>query len=199
MSTPLETPSDDPIALLRIWIAEATESEPNDPCAASLATATWNGYPSVRMVLIKTVDEDGLSFYTNAGSRKGQELAVNPLAAICFHWKTLRRQIRIEGAVSMLPLGIVDHYFHSRSRGSQIAAAVSKQSAPLESRERLLSAVAEYSRAVEDREVPLPADWRGYVLKPTSVEFWADGKDRLHDRVHFTKSQGGWLSERLYP
>ena len=151
------------------------------------------------MVLIKTVDEDGLSFYTNAGSRKGQELAVNPLAAICFHWKTLRRQIRIEGAVSMLPLGIVDHYFHSRSRGSQIAAAVSKQSAPLESRERLLEAVAEYARELAGEEVPLPADWRGYVLEPTSVEFWADGKDRLHDRVRFTKSQGGWLSERLYP
>lgn len=199
MSNPLETYDDNPIGLLGRWIAEATASEPNDPCAAALATATPQGHPSVRMVLVKSFDQDGLSFYTNTNSRKGRELETNPFASLCFHWKALRRQIRVEGSVSQLPVDVVDRYFHSRSKGSQIAAAVSKQSEPLESREQLANQAAELARELDGNDVPLPVDWRGYLLKPAAIEFWADGKDRLHDRVLFRAGSHGWTNERLYP
>lgn len=199
MVSPLETYDKDPIALLSRWITEATVSELNDPSAAALATATPHGYPSVRMVLVKSFDHDGLTFYTNANSRKGRELDINPVASLCFHWKTLRRQIRVEGSISQLPLDVVDRYFHSRSRGSQIAAAVSKQSQPLESRVLLVTEVAAFTHWLEESEVPLPPNWRGYLLKPVAIEFWADGKDRLHDRVLFHDGPHGWTNQRLYP
>ena len=188
----------DPIALFRAWMREAEAGEPNDPNAVALATATKNGVPNVRMVLLKGLDERGFGFYTNAESRKGVELAENPRAAMCFHWKSLRRQVRVEGPVSELPHAESDAYFHSRSRGSQIGAVASRQSRPVPSREALEEGV----RTVEERYpdiVPRPDFWRGYVLWPERMEFWLNGVDRLHDRFLFLLINGRWEKERLFP
>lgn len=199
MAEPVELNGEDPLELFRKWMDEATSSEPNDPTAAALATASRDGRPSVRMVLIKGFDEAGFRFFTNAESRKGAELQTNARAALCFHWKSLRRQVRIEGSVSELPDPIVDRYFHSRSRGSQIAAAVSIQSAPLVSRDKLESDVAAFSAEHEGQEIARPVFWKGYRLKPEAIEFWADGPDRLHYRVVFHSGDAGWQREFLYP
>lgn len=188
----------DPIALFRAWMRDAEAGEPNDPNAVALATATANGAPSVRMILLKGLDERGFAFYTNAESRKGAELAENPRAAMCFHWKSLRRQVRIEGLVSELPDAEADAYFHSRSRGSQIGAVASRQSRPLSSRE----ALEERVRVVEERYpdvVPRPQFWRGYVLWPERIEFWVNGAERLHDRFLFLRADSAWIKEQLYP
>src|SRR5882757_9954797 len=142
--------AEEPLALFHAWMEEATASEPNDPNAAALATANWDGAPSVRMVLVKQVDERGFCFYTNSESRKGRELAANPRAALCFHWKSLERQVRVEGPVVELPAEDADAYFHSRSRGSQLGAAVSRQSRRLESREELEKLVAECAERFPD-------------------------------------------------
>lgn len=188
----------DPIALFRSWMREAEAGEPNDPNAVALATATADGAPSVRMVLLKGLDERGFAFYTNAESRKGMELAVNPRAAMCFHWKSLRRQVRVEGLVSELPETEADAYFHSRSRGRQLGAVASHQSKPLASRQ----ALEERVRLAEERnpdEVSRPEYWRGYVLWPEQIEFWVNGAERLHDRFQFSRTDSGWMKERLYP
>ncbi|GGG80853.1 pyridoxamine 5'-phosphate oxidase [Edaphobacter dinghuensis] len=188
----------EPIALFRAWMHEAEAKEPNDPNAAALATATVDGAPSVRMVLLKGLDERGFAFYTNAESRKGVELAANPRAAMCFHWKSLRRQVRVEGLVSELPETEADAYFHSRSRGSQLGAVASRQSRPLAGRQ----ALEERVRAVEERcpdDVSRPDFWRGYVLWPERIEFWINGADRLHDRFLFSRVDSVWVKERLYP
>lgn len=188
----------EPIALFRAWMHEAEAKEPNDPNAAALATATVDGAPSVRMVLLKGLDERGFAFYTNAESRKGVELAANPRAAMCFHWKSLRRQVRVEGLVSELPETEADAYFHSRSRGSQLGAVASRQSRPLAGRQ----ALEERVRAVEERypdDVSRPDFWRGYVLWPERIEFWINGADRLHDRFLFSRIDSVWVKERLYP
>jgi pyridoxamine 5'-phosphate oxidase len=193
----VETASD-PIAVFREWMREAETAELNDPNALALATATAEGVPSVRMVLLKGLDERGFAFYTNADSRKGLELAENSRAAMCFHWKSLRRQIRIEGRVSELPAADADTYFHSRSRGSQIGAVASHQSRPLASRELLeerVGAVAEKYPEI----VPRPDFWRGFVLWPERIEFWKDRPARLHDRFLFIREESGWTKERLYP
>ena len=187
----------DPISLFRLWLAEA-EAEPNDPNAVALATATPDGVPSVRMVLLKGLDERGFAFYTNAESRKGMELAANPRAAMCFHWKSLRRQARVEGSVTELPAAEADAYFHSRSRGSQLGAAVSRQSQELESREVLEEMVREYAER-HAGEVPRPDRWKGYVLRPERIEFWINGDDRLHDRFLFVLGDDGWKKNRLFP
>lgn len=189
----------DPIALFRVWMHEAEAGEPNDPNALALATATAGGAPSVRMVLLKGLDERGFAFYTNAESRKGQELAENPRAAMCFHWKSLRRQIRVEGLVSELADAEVDAYFHSRSRGSQLGAVASRQSRPLASREALEERVQSVERN-NPEIVPRPDFWRGYVLWPERIEFWVNGVERLHDRFLFLRTDSGdWTKERLYP
>ncbi len=188
----------DPIALFRAWMREAEAGEPNDPNAVALATATADGAPSVRMVLLKGLDERGFAFYTNAESRKGMELSENPRAAMCFHWKSLRRQVRVEGLVSELPDAEADAYFHSRSRGSQLGAIASRQSRPLASRQ----ALEERVRLAEERnpdEVSRPEYWRGYVLWPERIEFWVNGTERLHDRFLFLHTDTGWSKERLYP
>lgn len=188
----------EPIALFRAWMREAEAGEPNDPNAVALATASADGAPSVRMVLLKGLDERGFAFYTNAESRKGLELAENPRAAMCFHWKSLRRQVRVEGLVSELPDVEADAYFHSRSRGSQLGAVASRQSRPLTSR----MALEERVRSVEDRypdAVPRPDFWRGYVLWPKQIEFWINGPERLHDRFLFLRIDNRWEKERLYP
>ena len=188
----------EPIALFRAWMREAEAGELNDPNALALATATANGAPSVRMVLLKGLDDRGFAFYTNAESRKGLELAENPRAAMCFHWKSLRRQVRVEGLVSELPDTDADAYFHSRSRGSQLGAVASRQSRPLASRQALEARV----QAVEERYpdvVSRPDFWRGYVLWPERIEFWVNGAERLHDRFLFSRTDTGWIKERLYP
>ncbi len=190
--------SADPMALFQEWMKEAEASEPNDPNAVALATAGKDGMPSVRMVLMKSMLENGFCFFTNDGSEKGLQLAENPQAAMCFHWKSLRRQVRIEGAVSDMPAADVDRYFHSRSRRSQLGAAVSLQSRPLESREILEAKVREFGDQ-HPEEVPRPDYWRGYCLNAARVEFWKDGPDRLHDRFLFSRQGGGWTVQRLYP
>jgi pyridoxamine 5'-phosphate oxidase len=190
--------SKDPIALFKDWLKEAESSEPNDPNAAALATATPDGRPSVRMVLVKRVDDRGFCFFTNAESRKGVELQLNPWAALCFHWKTLRRQVRVEGPVNELEPADVDAYFHSRSRDSQIGAAVSQQSRPLGSREQLEEQVRRFAEDYPG-EVPRPSYWKGYCIYPGQIEFWINGDNRLHNRFLFTRESSGWKTIRLYP
>jgi pyridoxamine 5'-phosphate oxidase len=188
----------DPIALFVGWMKAAEASELNDPSATALATATRDGMPSVRMVLVKRVDERGFCFYTNAESQKGFELAENPRAAMCFHWKSLRRQVRISGGVSELSAEEADDYFQSRPRLSQLAAVASQQSRVLAGRELLEDRVKDLERVFPEK-IPRPAYWRGYLLWPERIEFWKSGEGRLHDRILFSKSGEGWRKERLYP
>jgi pyridoxamine 5'-phosphate oxidase len=188
----------DPIALFVAWMKAAEESELNDASAVALATATRDGMPSVRMVLMKRVDERGFCFYTNAESQKGVELAENPRAAMCFHWKSLRRQVRVSGGVSELSAAEADDYFHSRPRLSQLGAVASEQSRVLASRELLVARVKDLERKFPG-EIPRPDYWRGYVLRPERIEFWESAEGRLHDRFLFSKSADGWLKERLSP
>ncbi len=188
----------DPMSIFRVWMKDAEASEPNDPIAIALATASRDGMPSVRMVLMKRADERGFAFYTNQESQKGNELAENPRAAMCFHWKSLRRQVRLSGPVAELPPSDVDAYFHSRSRLSQLGAAASQQSRPLPSREVLTARVKELE-AQFPGEIPRPDYWQGYVLRPERIEFWMDGEGRLHDRFLFTRDGEGWRKERLFP
>ncbi len=190
--------SSDPFALFRHWLEEASATEPNDPNAMALATSTPDGHPSVRMVLMKRLDERGFAFYTNAQSQKGEELTANPYASACFHWKTQGRQVRVQGPVLRLPPEDADAYFHSRSRGSQIAALASDQSRPLPSREELEASI----EALEQKfpgEIPRPSQWLGFAIQPEAIEFWQDGTDRLHDRMLFTRGKDGWSRTRLYP
>jgi pyridoxamine 5'-phosphate oxidase len=188
----------DPLETFRAWMMDAEAKELNDPIAVALATASREGMPSVRMVLMKRLDERGFAFYTNAESEKGVELAENPRAAMCFHWKSLRRQVRVSGTVTELSSEDADAYFHSRSRLSQLAAAASAQSRVLESREMLETRV----RALETEfpgEIPRPSYWKGYVLRPERIEFWQDGAGRMHDRFLFVRLEDGWRMDRLFP
>jgi pyridoxamine 5'-phosphate oxidase len=188
----------DPIATFRAWMKDAEAKEWNDPNAAALATASREGMPSVRMVLMKRVDERGFAFYTNAESQKGVELGENPRAAMCFHWKSLRRQVRVSGAVMELPAEDADEYFRSRTRLSQLGAVASAQSRVLESREALEARVRELG-AEFPGEIPRPGYWKGYVLWPESIEFWQDGAGRMHDRFLFVRTEDGWRMDRLFP
>ena len=192
--------TDDPIAVFAGWMAEATKSEPNDPNAVCLATCTPEGRPSARMVLLKDVDARGFVFYTNLESRKGGELAANPFAALCFHWKTLQRSVRVEGPVEAVTAAEADAYYASRARGSRIGAWASRQSRPLEGRFALEKAVAEYTLKFGLGEIPRPAHWSGFRLVPDRMELWRDMPFRLHERrvFHRTPSQG-WEMEMLYP
>ena len=189
---------ENPLELFQDWMRQAEASELNDPNAAALATASAEGEPSVRMVLMKRADERGFCFFTNEESDKGVQLHENPRAAMCFHWKSLRRQVRTRGPVVLLEAAEVDDYFHSRSRRSQIGAAVSQQSRPLESREVLEAKVREFAEQ-HPGEIPRPAYWKGYCLRPERIEFWMDGADRLHDRFLYTREGSGWKQVRLYP
>jgi pyridoxamine 5'-phosphate oxidase len=188
----------DPVELYGLWLKEAEASEPNDANAAALATSTTDGHPSVRMVLVKRADERGFCFFTNAESKKGIELQSNPRAALCFHWKTLRRQVRVDGPVTELDAADVDAYFHTRSRSSQIGAAVSEQSRPLGSREELETRFRKFSEEYPG-EVPRPPYWRGFCVYAEQIEFWINGENRLHDRFLFTREAGQWVRIRLYP
>ncbi len=191
----------DPFALLQLWLTQASEREPNDPEAMTLATVDSSGLPDARVVLCKQADERGLVFFTNAQSAKGRELAAAPKAAALFHWKSLRRQARLRGAVSRIADSEADAYFASRPRVSRIGAWASQQSRPLESRVKLEDAVAAYTEKFGEGEIPRPPYWGGYRLTPTQIEFWQDVQFRLHDRVLFTRAREGepWRRERLYP
>jgi pyridoxamine 5'-phosphate oxidase len=191
---------DDPFALFDTWFAEARTSEPNDPEAVAIATATPDGRPSVRMVLMKGHDPRGFVIYTNRESRKAGELDGNPHAALLFHWKTLRRQVRIEGRVSRVSDAESDAYFASRSRASRLGAWASDQSRPLDSRATFEERLAEVEARFEGQDVPRPAHWGGYRVAPEWIEFWADREHRLHERRTFAPDgQGGWTEGLLYP
>jgi pyridoxamine 5'-phosphate oxidase len=189
----------DPLALFAAWLEDATRSEPNDPNAVALATVDPEGMPNVRMVLLKGFDERGFVFYTNFESAKGRELLATMKAAMCFHWKSLRRQVRLRGPVSIVDDAEADAYFASRPRGSRIGAWASRQSRPLESRFALEKAVAEYTARYAVGPVPRPPFWSGFRILPISIEFWHDRPFRLHDRVLFTRAAEGWDRMRLYP
>jgi len=189
----------DPLALFNDWFAQARASEPNDSNAMALATVNTAGQPAVRMVLLKGHDASGFVFYTNKQSRKADDLRANMKAALLFHWKSLRRQIRIEGAVSTVDDATADAYFASRSRDSRIGAWASDQSRPLADRSifeaRYTALVAQF----EGAEVPRPPHWSGYRVAPESIEFWEDGTHRLHHRRLFTRAAAGWNEGILYP
>ena len=191
--------TDDPFALFDAWFAEAKASEPNDPEAMALATASPDGRPSVRMVLLKGHGPDGFDFYTNLDSRKGDELAANPRAALLFHWKSLRRQVRIEGAVAPLPADVADEYFATRGRDSQVGAWASDQSRPLGSREVFEQRCEAVRARFDGGDVPRPDRWGGFRLTPQCLEFWTDRAHRMHERRLFTRTPAGWDEGLLYP
>ncbi|WP_380782264.1 pyridoxamine 5'-phosphate oxidase [Sphingomonas sp. R86520] len=191
--------SEDPIALFDAWYAEARTTEINDSNAVALATADAEGRPSVRMVLLKGHGPDGFVIYTNRESRKAGDLAVNRYAALLFHWKSLRRQVRIEGAVSLVSDAESDAYFASRGRDSQLGAWASDQSRPLDSRETFERRFAEMQARFEGSDVPRPPHWGGYRIAPDRIELWQDRAHRLHERRLFTRENGGWSEGLLFP
>jgi len=189
----------DPFALFDAWYAEARASEINDSNAMALATADAAGRPSVRMVLLKGHGPDGFVFYTNLEGRKAGELAANPQAALLFHWKSLRRQIRIEGAVETVGDDVADAYFASRSRDSQLGAWASDQSRPLDARETFMARFAAQEARFEGQAVTRPPHWSGFRVVPDRIEYWQDREHRLHERRVFTRVAGGWSEGLLYP
>ena len=191
---------DDPIELFKLWMDDAKKSEPNDPNAVSLATSN-NNFPSVRMVLLKDFSQNGFIFYTNLNSQKGNELKENPKAAMCFHWKSLLRQIRINGVVTQVADDVADKYYNSRSYESRIGAWASKQSKELTSRDQLIDSIKEYKdKYNEQNNVPRPSHWSGWILSPQSIEFWLDGDGRIHERLKYNKdSSDQWRKSLLSP
>ncbi|GHA30130.1 pyridoxine/pyridoxamine 5'-phosphate oxidase [Devosia pacifica] len=191
----------DPFAVFEEWFAIAQQNEVNDANAMALASVDENGLPDVRMVLLNERDERGYCFFTNFESAKGQQLLANSQAALCFHWKSMRRQIRIRGAVEQVSTEEADKYFASRSKGSRIASSVSDQSRPLESRAALAARVARKTAEIGESEIDRPAHWSGFRVLPTVMEFWKDGEFRLHDRVQFTRESqtAQWSRQRLFP
>ena len=194
-------PPHDPIAAFDGWLQEAAASEPNDPNAMSLATVGADGMPNARMVLLKGHDARGFVFYTNLESQKGGELADNAQAALCFHWKSLHRQVRVQGPISAVSDAEADAYFNSRGRQSRIGAWASQQSRPLANRTELEAAFAKIDAQYPDEDIPRPPHWSGRRITPLRIEFWQDGDHRLHDRLVFKRASAdaAWETERLYP
>ena len=192
---------DNPINLFYTWMEEAKKTEPNDPNAVALATSSKNNIPSVRMVLLKDFNQKGFVFYTNLDSQKGHELRENPNVAMCFHWKSLLRQIRVNGTVSLVPNEIADEYYNSRSYESRIGAWASKQSKELKNRDQLDKSIEEYKKKYADKnKVPRPNNWSGWNLSPSSIEFWLDGDNRIHERLKYIKNlKGEWIRSLLSP
>lgn len=189
----------DPIALFAEWMAKAETAEPAEPSAMALATASAEGAPSVRMVLLRGYDERGFVFYTNTQSRKGDDIRANPHAALCIHWKSLGRQVRIEGPIALVEAAEADAYFAGRGRGSQIGAWASDQSRPMASRRALEKRVAKFVAKFGLAAVPRPEHWSGYRVTPLHIEFWREAKFRLHERIVYHRGEDGWTSQRLYP
>jgi pyridoxamine 5'-phosphate oxidase len=189
----------DPFDLFARWLSEAKTQEPNDPNAMALATVDSEGLPDVRMVLLKDVSSAGFTFHTNLQSAKGVQVAANPKAALCFHWKSLRRQVRVRGPLEAVSAAEADAYFQTRDRGSRIGAWASEQSRALPDRAVLEERLAAFEQKFGAGEVPRPAHWGGLCLKPVSIEFWRDRPFRLHDRLVFLRAEEGWRRERLYP
>lgn len=198
MSEPVAA-SPDPLTAFQSWLAEASLVELNDPNAMTLATATPDGRPSARIVLLKHADNDGFVFYTNTQSRKGEELTANPRAMLLFHWKTLGRQVRVEGDVSPVTPEEADAYFRSRPRLSRLGAWASDQSRPLPDRSELISRLHALDETYPGEDIPRPPHWSGYRLRPDKVEFWQDMPFRLHDRRIYQRAGDGWTTEALYP
>ena len=192
-------PAADPIALFGAWLADATATEPNDPNAMTVATSTADGRPSARVVLLKDYDAHGFVFYTNHDGRKGQELRANPHAALLFHWKTLQRQVRIEGPVSTVTDAEADAYYASRARISRLGAWASDQSRPLPSRATLEQRVHDADQRHPTDAIPRPPYWSGFRVSPVTIEFWQDMPFRLHDRRVYTATSAGWTQQALYP
>ena len=192
---------DDPIELFKVWMDEAKNSEPNDPNALSLATSNKNNIPSVRMVLLKEFNQNGFVFYTNLNSQKGNELKENPNAAMCFHWKSLLRQIRISGTITQVEDSVADQYYNSRGYDSRIGAWASKQSKELKNRDELENSIKEFKQKFDDKNnVPRPNHWSGWNLSPIRIEFWLDGDSRIHERLNYTiDKSGNWIRSLLSP
>ena len=192
---------EDPIQLFNDWMEKAKKFEPNDPNAVALATSSKNNIPSLRMVLLKDFNLNGFVFYTNLDSQKGNELKENPYAAMCFHWKSLLRQVRIVGKISLISDKVADEYYSSRAYESRIGAWASKQSVELKSRDELINTIEKYKKKFNDvKNVPRPSYWSGWNLSPDSIEFWLDGENRIHERLKYTKnSSGKWTKSLLSP
>jgi pyridoxamine 5'-phosphate oxidase len=193
------TVAEDPIELFQGWLDEAGKTEPNDANAVALATVGADGLPAVRMVLLKGIDRRGFVFYTNLESRKARHLAENAKAALCFHWKSLRKQVNVEGVVSPVDDAEADAYFAGRDRGSQIGAWASKQSQPLGGRFELEKRVAKFTAKFHIGKVPRPEFWSGFRIEPQRIEFWTNGQFRLHDRLVYSRDGDDWRTEKLFP
>ena len=191
----------DPIDLFEAWMNEAIKTELNDPNAVALGTSDQNNFPSIRMVLLKDFNKDGFVFYTNLNSQKGNELKNNPKTAMCFHWKSLLRQVRINGTVKKVSDKVADEYYNTRGYESRIGAWASKQSAILSNRDELLNSIEKYKKKYNNKnEVPRPDHWSGWNLIPTSMEFWLDGESRIHQRLKYNKDdEGNWTKSLLSP
>ena len=191
---------DDPLELFKIWISEAEKKEINDPNALSLATANENNYPSVRMVLLKELSKKGFVFYTNLNSPKSFDLKKNSKAAMCFHWKSLQRQVRISGSVTQVADEEADAYFNSRPFESKIGAWASDQSKVMKKREEFLKKIDEFKKKYKEKNnIPRPKHWSGWCLNPSSIEFWLGDKYRIHERLKYNKTSNNWKKEILYP
>jgi len=192
---------DDPFQLFEKWFAEAKSKEINDPNALALGTANKEGIPSVRMVLLKGFDQNGFIFYTNLNSQKGKELKENPKASMCFHWKSLLRQIRVSGTMTQVDNEVADHYYNTRDYESRIGAWASNQSKKLKSRDELMNSIKQFKQKYNDeKEVPRPSHWSGWNLSPTSIEFWLDGNSRIHERLKYMKDKNNsWIKFLLNP